>query len=70
MSPLTIDRIKKANGQVRIVPVDGNPNGQAMVERFAIQVLENGAWVNVFTGNDRSICEQTIRKATSKVILG
>jgi hypothetical protein len=70
MSPLTIERIKKAKGQVRIVPLDGNPNSTIDVERFSVQILENGAWVNVYTDTDRNLCEQAVRQATSKVILG
>lgn len=70
MSPLTIERIKKSKGQVRIVPVDGNPNGSIGVDRFSIQILEDGAWTSVFVGTDRNLCEQAIRQATSKVILG
>ena len=68
MSPLTIDRIKKAKGSVKVVPLTLSEG--TSVQQYAIQVLENGAWVNVFVNPDRSLCEQAVRKATSQVILG
>ena len=68
MSPLTIERIKKAKGNVRIVPLPEQAG--ISVKKFAIQILEGKAWVNVFVNHDRQICEQTVRKATSQVILG
>jgi hypothetical protein len=68
MSPLTIDRIKKAKGHVKIVVL--SEDDAIKVSKFAIQILENGAWVNVFVNHDRNICEKTVRKATSQVILG
>lgn len=71
MSPLIIDRIKKANGQVRVVPSGGlNATDVASSNKWSVQVLEGGAWISVFTGDNRQICEQTVRKATSQVILG
>lgn len=68
MSPLTIDRIKKAKGNVRIVPLEEDIS--VSVQKYAIQILEGAAWVNVFVNHDRKICEQTVRKAASQVILG
>ena len=68
MSPLTIERIKKANGKVRIATL--NEATDVSSKKFAVQVLEGTAWVNVFVDQDLKICEQTIRKATSQVILG
>jgi hypothetical protein len=70
MSPLTIERIKKAKGQVRIVPLDGNPNSTINIDRYAIQIMEEGVWTNVYVGTDRNLCEQAVRKASNKVILG
>lgn len=69
MSPLTIERIKKANGNVRIVPINESAN-TISVTKYAIQILEGAAWVNIFVNHDRQLCEQTIKKATSQVILG
>jgi hypothetical protein len=66
MSPLTIDRIKKANGNVRIKSSTGTNNAT----KYSVQILENGVWVSVLEDHNRSICEQAVRKATSKVILG
>jgi hypothetical protein len=67
MSPLTVDRIKKAK-QVRIVPFsDGHPIN---VTKFAVQIMEGMSWVNVLVTHDRQICEDTVRKANSKTILG
>ena len=68
MSPLTIDRIKKANGKVRIVPLDGQSS--VNVKKFAIQILEGPSWVNVFVNHDRQLCEQAVRKAATQIILG
>lgn len=68
MSPLTIERIKKAQGNIRIVPL--NEDNSVSVTKYAIQILEGDAWTSVFTDHDRNICEQAVRKATSKVILG
>lgn len=67
MSPLTIERIKKAKGNVKIVPIN---EGNVSVTKYAIQILEGKAWTNVFIDHDRQTCEQAVRKATSKVILG
>lgn len=61
MSPLTIDRIKRANGNVRIAESAGS---------HCIQVLEGGAWVTVFSHGSKEICEQAVRSAASKLILG
>jgi len=71
MSPLTLDKIKKAKGRVRIVsqPAKTNTVGVS-VERFAIQIEEDNVWSTIFVGNDRQICESHIRKANSQVILG
>ena len=68
MSPLTIDRIKKAKGNVRIINL--NENNHINVTKYAIQILEGDAWVNVFVNHDRQICESAVRKAASQVILG
>lgn len=68
MSPLTIDRIKKAKGNVRIIPI--NESTGISVTKYAIQILEGQAWVNVFVDHDRQICERAVRKATNQVILG
>lgn len=68
MSPLTIEKIKKAKGNVRIVPV--SEEGPITVTKYAVQILEGDAWKNVFINHDRQLCEQTVRKATNKVILG
>ena len=66
MSPLTLDRIKKANGNIKITPITGTNSAT----KYAVQILENGVWVSVMEDHNRSICEQAVRKATSKVILG
>jgi hypothetical protein len=68
MSPLTIERIKKAKGNVRIVPL--NESTGVSVKKFAIQIMESNAWVNVYVNHDRQLCEQAVRKAASQVILG
>ena len=68
MSPLTIDRIKKAKGSVRIVPI--NEDSNISTTKYAIQILEGEAWVSVFTDHDRQICERAVRKAARQVLLG
>ena len=68
MSPLTIDRIKKAKTNVRIVPL--TEDRSVSVSKFAIQIKESGAWVNVFVNHDRNLCEKAVRQATNQVILG
>ena len=60
MSPLTLDRIKKANGKVRIVE---------SADAHSVQIQESGVWVTVYT-NSRQLCEQAVRGANSKLILG
>jgi len=69
MSPLTIDRIKKANGKVRIKQLN-DPAQSTCVMTYVIQVLEEGVWKTVFTDRSQQICEQAVRKAVSQVILG
>lgn len=69
MSPLTIDRIKKANGSIRIVPINESTT-TINITKYAVQILEGSAWVNVFVDHDRQICEQAVRRATSQVICG
>ncbi|MHA2231324.1 MAG: hypothetical protein ACXAB4_02420 [Candidatus Hodarchaeales archaeon] len=69
MSPLTLERIKKAKGQVKITEIS-DPQKHTNVMKFGIQIMENGAWVTIFTDHSRQICEQTVRKAASQVILG
>lgn len=69
MSPLTLERIKKAKGQVRIAPIS-DPQKPMNVMVYSIQIMENNAWVTVFTDHSRQICEQAVRKAASQVILG
>ena len=64
MSPLTLDRIKKSDS-VRIHPMN-----ESDIVKYAVQVLENGVWNTLLTDYNRNICEQAVRKATSKVILG
>jgi len=64
MSPLTLDRIKKADS-VRIHPIN-----ESDIVKYAVQVLESGVWNTLLTDYNRNICEQAVRKATSKVILG
>lgn len=61
MSPLTFERIKKANGKVRIVE-NADKTSQ-------VQIQEGGAWVTIYT-NSRELCEQVVRGANNKVILG
>lgn len=68
MSPLTIDRIKKAKGNVRIVPL--KEDSSINVTKYAIQILEGAAWVNVLVDHDRQICERAVRAATRQVLLG
>ena len=68
MSPLTSDKIKKAKGNVRIVPL--NEAGPISVTKYAIQILEGAAWSTVFVDHDRQICERAVRQASGKVILG
>lgn len=62
MSPLTLDRIRRANGNVRIKEEAGVGH--------AIQVLEGGAWITVFVNTSKSVCEQAVRGAAGNVILG
>lgn len=61
MSPLTLERIKKANGKVRIV--------EGTDKTSQVQIQESGAWVTIYT-NSRKLCEQVVRGANNKVILG
>ena len=60
MSPLTINRIKNAE-KVRLQEKD---------DKHVIQILENKTWVVVYSNESRKICEDAIKKASSKVILG
>lgn len=60
MSPVVIDRIKEAE-DVQIVEEAG---------QFSIKAKINGAWVTLLTNDNRSLCEEIVRKASSKVILG
>lgn len=60
MSPVVLDKIKNAD-DVRIVEERGS---------FSIQVKKNDVWETVLTKDDRQICENTVRKASSKTILG
>jgi hypothetical protein len=69
MSPLTLERIKKANGQVKVTPI-ADPQKSTNVMKYGIQIMEGGAWVTIFTDHSKQICEQAVRKATSQVILG
>lgn len=69
MSPLTLERIKKAKGQVKIAPI-ADPQKATNVMKYGIQIMESGAWVTIFTDHSRAICEQAVRKAASQVILG
>ena len=62
MSPLTLDRVKKANGKVRIVESNDKSG-------HSVQIQEGGAWITIYT-NSRELCEQVIRGANSKLILG
>lgn len=64
MSPLTLERIKKADN-VRIHPIN-----ESDLVKYAVQIMENGVWNTILTDYNRNICEQAVRKATSKVILG
>jgi hypothetical protein len=61
MSPLTIDRIKKANGKVKIVESSGS---------YSVQVQEAGVWVTVLSNTSKVVCEQAVRGANNKLILG
>lgn len=69
MSPLTLERIKKAKGNVRIISIP-QPGQTVTVTTYAIQILENNAWTTVFTDRNRQLCEQTVSKATGQVLLG
>ena len=69
MSPLTLERIKKAKGQVKIANIT-DPQTATNVMKYGIQIMEGGAWVTIFTDHSRQICEQAVRKAASQVILG
>lgn len=61
ISPVVVDKIKKANGQVRIISEGTN---------HSIQILMNGSWSTILVNQDRSLCELAISKARSNVILG
>lgn len=61
MSPLTLEKIKKANGRVRIVENNSE---------YCIQILDKNVWTTIFKSNDKTICESAIQKANSKLILG
>ena len=69
MTPLTLERIKKAKGQVRISSLS-DPQKATNVMKYGIQIMEGGAWVTIFTDHSRHICEKAVRKAASQVILG
>lgn len=63
-----IQRIKAAGtNNVRVVPMTGQHciNGQ-----FQIEVKENSGWVPIATGLYKSVAEDIIKQATSKLILG
>lgn len=61
MSPLTLDRIKKADGKVRIIESTGDIH--------SVQIQEAGVWITVYT-NSRQLCEQVVRGANNRLILG
>lgn len=69
MSPLTLKRIKKAKGRVRISKSDTDQPQPTVVE-WSVQVLEDGAWQTIYRSRDRTMCEQVISKANGQVILG
>ena len=69
MSPLTLDRIKKAGGNVKIVE-EKVSNTSVGVNEYHIKILEGDAWVTVYKSRERSICEQAVRGANNRLILG
>ena len=69
MSPLTVDRIKKANGNVKIVEEQVTSASVAVME-YHIKIFENNAWVTVYKSREKSICEQTVRGLNSRLLLG
>tara|TARA_R100001244_G_scaffold25113_2_gene25489 strand:+ start:135243 stop:135452 length:210 start_codon:yes stop_codon:yes gene_type:complete len=69
MSPLTLDRIKKAGGNVRITE-EKISNTSVAVNEYQIKILEGGAWVTVFKSRERGICEQAVRGVNSRLLLG
>lgn len=60
MSPVVLDKIRKAE-DVRIIEENGS---------FSIQVKKDDVWATILTKNNRQICENTIRQASNKIILG
>ena len=69
MSPLTLERIKKAKGKVRITTVIDESKA-TNVAKYAIQIMEGEGWVTVLEDFSRQACEQAVRKAASQIILG
>lgn len=69
MSPLTLEKIKKAGGNVKISE-ERVGNTSVDVMEYHIKVKEGDAWVTVYKSRERSICEQAIRGVNSKLILG
>lgn len=69
MSPLTLDRIKKAGGNVKISEEKAS-DASVAVNEYQIKILEGNAWVVVFKSYEKGICEQAIRGANSRLLLG
>lgn len=60
MSPVVIDRIRNAD-DVRIVEENNS---------YSIQIKKDNTWTVILTKDDRQLCEDTIRTATSKTLFG
>ena len=69
MSPLTLDRIKKAGGNVKVIEQKATDTSVTVME-YHIKILEGAAWVTVYSSKERGICEQAIRGINSKLLLG
>lgn len=69
MTPLMEQRIKKANGNIKIKQVDNIVNN-ITVQEWQIQALENGTWQTIYKSRDRCLCERIVSKANRQIILG
>lgn len=63
LSPVVIEKIKKARGQVRVV----EGHSPMMCD---LQVLDGGSWITVMSNQPRTIVESAIRSASQNIILG
>jgi hypothetical protein len=63
LSPVVLDRIKKAQGRIQIT--EG-----ATPMLFDLKVLENGIWTPILVNQSKAICESAVKRAGQNLIIG